>query len=69
MVSQLEVYYKIDRVLTGLTAQQITTTDRWDSNKTSLILKNFVVPLQFSVHTFCVFNYDEINCKLSRIDI
>ena len=33
---QLEVYYKADRLLTGLTAQQKGTTARWYSNKTSL---------------------------------
>ena len=34
---QLEVYYKADRILTGLNAQQKGTTARWYSNKTSLI--------------------------------
>ena len=29
LVSQLEVYYKVDRLLTVLTAQQITTTAWW----------------------------------------
>ena len=39
LVFQLEVYYKVDRLLTGLTAQQKGgTTARWYSNKTSLIL-------------------------------
>ena len=36
LVFQLEVYYKIDRLLTGLTAQPKGTTARWYSNKTSL---------------------------------
>ena len=36
LVFQLEVYYKVDRLLTGLTAQQKRTTARWYSNKTSL---------------------------------
>ena len=36
-VFQLEVYYKADRLLTGLTAQQKGTTARWHSNKTSLL--------------------------------
>ena len=36
MVFQFEVYYKVDRLLTGLTAQQKGTTARWYSNKTSL---------------------------------
>ena len=39
MVFQLEVYYKGDRLLTGLTAQPKGTTDRWYSNKTSLRFK------------------------------
>ena len=38
LVFQLEVYYKVDRLLTGQTAQQKgTKTARWYSNKTSLI--------------------------------
>ena len=36
LVFQLEVYYKVDRLLTGLTAQQKGATVRWYSNKTSL---------------------------------
>ena len=35
-VFQLEFYYKVDRLLTGLTAQQKGTTARWYSNKISL---------------------------------
>ena len=35
LVFQLEVYYKVDRLLTGLTAHQKGTTARWYSNKTS----------------------------------
>ena len=34
---QLDVYYKVDRLLTGIIAQQKGTTDRWYSNKTSLL--------------------------------
>ena len=34
MVFQLEVYYKVDRLLTSLTAQQKRTAARWYSNKT-----------------------------------
>ena len=37
LVFQLEVYYKVDRLLTGLTAQQKGTTAQWYSYKTSLI--------------------------------
>ena len=36
MVFQLEVNYKVDRLLTGLTAQQKGTAARWYSNKISL---------------------------------
>jgi len=36
LVFQLEVYYELDRLLTGITAQQKGTTARWYSNKTSL---------------------------------
>ena len=35
LVFQFEVYYKVDRLLTGLTAQQKGTTAQWYSNKTS----------------------------------
>ena len=38
LVFQLEVYYKVDRLLTGLTAQQKGTAARWYSNKASLLL-------------------------------
>ena len=37
LVFQLEVYYKVDRYLTSLTAQQNGTTSRWYSNKTFLV--------------------------------
>ena len=36
LVFQLEVYYNVDSLLTGLTAQPKGTTARWYSNKTSL---------------------------------
>ena len=36
LVFQLEVCYRVDRLLTGKTAQQKGTTARWYSNKTSL---------------------------------
>jgi len=36
LVFQVEVCYKVDRLLTGITAQQKGTTARWYSNKTSL---------------------------------
>ena len=37
LVFQLEVYYKVDRLLCGLTAQQKGTTARWYSDKTFLL--------------------------------
>ena len=40
LVFQLEVYYKVDRLLTGVTAQPKGTTARWHSNKTSLLNTN-----------------------------
>ena len=39
MVFQLDVCYKVDRLLTGITAQPKGTTARWYSNKTSLYIK------------------------------
>ena len=36
LVFQLEVHYKVDRLLTGLIAQQKGTTAQWYTNKTSL---------------------------------
>ena len=36
LVFQLEFYYKVDRLLNGLTAQQKGTTAQWYTNKTSL---------------------------------
>ena len=39
LVFQLDDCYKVDRLLTGINAQQKGTTARWYSNKTSL-LKN-----------------------------
>ena len=38
LIFQLEVYYKVDRLLTGLTAQPKGTNTRWYSNKTSLYI-------------------------------
>ena len=36
LVFQLDVYYKVDRLIIDLTAHQKGTTARWYSNKTSL---------------------------------
>ena len=48
LVFQLEVYYKVDRLLTGRTAQQKGTTARWYTNKTSLA----------KVYTFSLYMYE-----------
>ena len=45
LVFQLEVYYKVERLLTGLTAQQKRTTARLYSNKTSLLFTSFLYDL------------------------
>ena len=44
LVFQLEVYYKVDRLLTGLTAQPKGTTAQWYSNKTSLFTISIILP-------------------------
>ena len=46
LVFQLEVCYSVDRLLTGITAQQKGTTAQWYSNKTSLPLKQDMVKKQ-----------------------
>ena len=43
LVFQLEVYYKVERLVTCLTAQQKGTTARWYSNKTSLYNMDFPI--------------------------
>ena len=55
LVFQLEVYYKVERLLTGLTAKWKGRTARWYSNKTSLntlcakdAIKFYVVPFELS---------------------
>ena len=48
LVFQLEVYCKVDRILTGVTAQQKGTTAWWYSNKTSLIIKFFILKIFLS---------------------
>ena len=53
LVIQLEVYYKLDRVLAGLTAQQKGTTARWYSNKTSLVKNSNAV---MAYHYLIVWN-------------
>ena len=48
LVFQLEVYYKADRLLTGLTAQPKGTTARWYSNKTSLVLVKLYINMKMN---------------------
>ena len=50
LVFQLEVCYELDRLLTGITAQQKGTTARWYSNKTSLSLIILTREQKFSKH-------------------
>ena len=50
---KLEVYYKVDRLLAGLTAQQKGTTARWYSNKTSLVKNSNAV---MAYHYLIVWN-------------
>ena len=47
LVFPLEVYYKVDRLLTGQTAQQKGTTAQWYSNKTSLYEYNYIICLSY----------------------
>ena len=44
-VFQLEVYNKVDRLLTGITALQKGTTAQWYSNKTSLLRADRELPI------------------------
>ena len=48
VASHLEVYYKSDRLPTVLTAQQIVTDARWDSNQATLT-ENFTFLMEFIV--------------------
>ena len=52
----VKVYYKVDRLLTGLTAQQIGTTAQWYSNKTPLFLHDN--------SKLKLFHYQYVNCKI-----
>ena len=58
LVFQLEVYYKVDRLLTGLTAQQKGTPARWYSNKTSLDGKTAFQYNNLSYSFFILLQYD-----------
>ena len=70
LVFQLEVYYKLDRLLTGLTAQQKGATARLYSNKTSLtyfysegVLQ---IKIMFNFHYIHNFHNDEEKINLNR---
>ena len=52
LVFQLEVYYEVDRLLTGLTAQRKGTTARWYSNKTSLL--KILVLLIININSYTI---------------
>ena len=54
LVFQLEVYYKVDTLRTGLTVQQKGTAVQWYSNKTSLQIfcTNFPFILEVSWFNF-----------------
>ena len=72
LVFQLEVYYKVDRLLTGLTAQQKGTTARWYSNKASLKAmsknkSNFQPKTHNSFNQFCFQVNWSFTCKQRRI--
>ena len=45
LVFWLEFYYKLDRLLTGLTAQPKGTTVRWYSNKTSIYIYEYHIQI------------------------
>ena len=59
LVFQLEVYYKVVRLLTGLLAQHNGTTARWYSNKTSLHNKT-------SIYKNVLYNQ---NCKMCKLNV
>ena len=50
MVFQLEVYYKVDSFLTGLTAQQKGTDAQWYSNKTSICILGMLGEFVLKTH-------------------
>ena len=46
LVFQLEVYYKVDRLINGLIAQQKGATAQWYSNKTTLVCYGIKIMLK-----------------------
>ena len=61
LVFHLEVYYKVDRLLTGLTAQQKGTTAQWYSNKISLLFiksrENFTYYIRLGDYLVSAINF------------
>ena len=49
MVFQLEVYYKVDRLLPGLPAQQKGTNARWYKTSLNEFLRNCIVVLDLII--------------------
>ena len=58
LVFQLEVYYKVDRLLTGLTAQEKGTPAQWYTNETSLwmIVDDLENRTDMTDNLFCFLN-------------
>ena len=52
---QQEVYYKVDRLLTGLAAQPKGTTAQWYSNKTSLLFMTLKTAIKLIVSALLTF--------------
>ena len=63
--SQLEDYIMVDRLLTGLPAQQKGTTARWYSNKTSLVLGIQIDPLP-CLHFLQVCGDVDYTCEIGQ---
>ena len=59
LLFQLEVYCEVDRLLTGLTAQQKGTPAQWYSNKTSLVDTHpqisylLFISVSYDLNNFC----------------
>ena len=64
LVFQLEVYYKLDRLLTGLTAQPKGTTVRWYSNKTSLLA---ISNCHYSIYRVIIIHTHKVHIFIPQI--
>ena len=62
LVFQLEVYYKVDRLLTGITAQPKGTTARWYSNN-SFFFSLFQIFLSVEYPDHCILSLKEHLCN------